>query len=143
MDDNNSKNSYKGGVDLRGVQIDGGNINVRVNNSRNKVVVSIGATVIVIIAAVIIIVSGGGGGGLPDGRYEPIDESTAFLIPAITIKGNEFSVEMPMGIGANNYKYEYSDGMVTLKDGSGLSGGIPCTYENGVLIYGGMEFKKK
>jgi hypothetical protein len=91
-----------------------------------------------------VLLSSCGKSGLPDGRYEPTDAAQAIIIPAIVVEGKNFSVVMPMGIGANNFTYKYSKGTVTLTDGAGLSGSIACTYDadSEILTYGGVECKK-
>ncbi|MDR1689952.1 MAG: hypothetical protein LBS21_15300 [Clostridiales bacterium] len=92
--------------------------------------------------AVTLLLAACGGGGLPNGRYEPTDSAQTAFIPAIVVDGNKFSVLMPMEMGANDFTYEFSDGTFTLTDANGMSASIPCTYKDGILSYGGVEFKK-
>jgi hypothetical protein len=77
------------------------------------------------------------GGGIPDGKYEPTGDITT--VEAITVKGNNFTL-ITMGI-AQTFKYKFTEGTLTLTDGSS-SVSVACTYNNEVINYGGIEFKK-
>jgi len=106
------------------------------------------AILLILAAATIITLLTSCGNGLPNGRYEPTDSAMAIVIPAIVIKGKNFSVlTAALGNGketANNFTYEYKDGTITLTDGYGLPGRDDCFYDKNtkILSYGGVEFLK-
>jgi hypothetical protein len=82
------------------------------------------------------------GGGLPNGRYEPVRPEMALTIPAIEIKGKNFTMVMAGGLMSQTVKYKYKNGTITFIDAS-LSGlNLACTYADEILTYGDIEFKK-
>jgi hypothetical protein len=78
---------------------------------------------------------------LPNGRYEPVDDTVALTIPAIIIDGNNFTQVMPFGMGGLTFKYKLSDGTITFT-GAEAAASLPCEFKDGSLWYGGFEFKK-
>ena len=82
-------------------------------------------------------------GGLPNGRYEPVDERmrTSWM-QAIIIDGNNFTTVMPLTGHGITMKYEYKNGTLSFPAGGGTAVGVACEYKDGSLWYAGVEFKK-
>jgi uncharacterized lipoprotein YehR (DUF1307 family) len=82
------------------------------------------------------------GGGLPNGRYEPENESIKMsVLQAIIIKGDNFTMVMPMTGQGITLKYKYTEGTVTFY-GEGAAAGQACEFKDGKLWYMGMPFTK-
>ena len=84
------------------------------------------------------------GGGLPDGRYEPVDDYIKNgVIQAIVINGNNFTQVLPIGGMGITVKYKYKNGTLTFVDGNTTSAfGMACEFKNDTLWYNGAAFVK-
>jgi hypothetical protein len=84
-----------------------------------------------------------GGGGLPNGRYEPIDDTMkASWVQAIIIDGDNFTTVFPITGQGITVKYKYTDGTITFTDGVATAG-VACEYKDGLLYYAGIPFSNK
>ena len=83
------------------------------------------------------------GGGLPNGRYEPVDEMMrASWVQAIIINGDNFTVVFPLVGTGLTVKYKYTNGTLSFLSDDGVMVGQPCEYKDDLLYYGGVPFKK-
>ena len=83
-----------------------------------------------------------GGGGIPNGRYEPADDSFS-VVEAIIVNGNNFTFTYAMGGLSQTSKYTWKNGTITFQDG-GAAINVACSYdaEAKVLTWAGVDFAK-
>jgi len=107
---------------------------------------AIKALALALMLTVIMAIVSGCGDRPPDGKYLPIDDTTAAIIQYIAINGNNLTMAMPLA-GTTTVKYTYNSktGAITITDG--LVGWTSMEYKSGSIFlvnaFATIEFRKK